>query len=72
MKDKGVKNMTHEEFMMLPYEQRCELDICKTCIHRDVCDSYMQIYCECYIKGDPENSVIISKEEYERLKRYER
>lgn len=58
--------MTHEEFMMLPYEQRCKLNICDTCIHQNVCDAYMQINCESYIKGDPENSVVISKEEYEK------
>ena len=60
--------MTHEEFMMLPYEQRCELDLCKSCIHQDICDSYMQIDCECYIKADPEDSVVLSMEEYEEVR----
>ena len=58
--------MTYEEFKMLPYEQRCKLTICKDCIHQDICDGAMQINCDCYIKGDPEDSVVLTKEEFSK------
>lgn len=59
------RKIPYDKFLLLSYEEQCELDICQHCIHCDVCDVSMRPECDSFIKGDPKDYVLFTNDEYE-------